>query len=62
MLVFGDVQRPFMTWLQTWGVDLRGGGFVWEHYTVDFEIDWERSGFQIREKFLLRDSLKPMRT
>ena len=19
----------------------KGGGFVWEHYTVDFEIDWE---------------------
>ena len=19
-----------------------GGGFVWEHYTVDFEIDWDR--------------------
>ena len=24
------------------GISSIGGGFVWEHYTVDFEIDWER--------------------
>ena len=44
------------------GVLLRGGGFVWEHYTVDFEIDWERWYHHIRSRFILLNSIKPMRT
>ena len=29
-------------WVSRYGFPLfAGGGFVWEHYTVDFEIDWE---------------------
>ena len=31
--------EQMMIWLHHWS--WKGGGFVWEHYTVDFEIDWE---------------------